>query len=477
MPKLIFFTENFNPEEYDKKSLPVDIYNSTGTILAKKGQKLSKDRLRNSYIQVEDSDFESNLELDEFDGDVIEILNELKDTENKIEKSIEDEAESRSAEESVTSDNIRSGDTDKNLYLLSDDYEDESGDKIEKRLDKLDFMPLRDVKIALRANVHQIKEIFEKNIVNNVASLTSANNESITRNIAGYLDYILDNTIYASDYMDMISSIRNEDNYLTFSHACSVAFYSLAIAKKLKLLKEDISLNNVGKWIPQKTSKHDSVSGHLYISNQMLKYVDHQKINIQMKYKSPIKEILFENLNDLLYEYAIIEKNKNYPSFEIDFELLNREIVTMAALNADIGKIMLPNSVLNKKSKLTYKEYLMMSKHPIYSVAKLKEVGVNNSTMFAYILGHHRLNSERGYPPIKKALPYEAKIIAIADIYDAMRAPKHHGNVLSQIDIFKHLKELYEENSFDDPLYIAAIHTFDEYNHEYVKRRIKSSVE
>ncbi len=425
MKRLIPFAEKYNIDDYDFQPIPLDIYDRNGILQAHQGQKLFKKRLRDAYILIEDGESK------------------------------------KPAEDS---------------FALADEYDEEKAAAIAERLDRLYFVPFLKIKLALRTNIYQIKEIFKKIIVNNVVFLDSKNNAKISRYIANYLDNILESNLYASEYIDMITAIRNRDNYITFSHSCAVAFYTLAIAKKLKLLKEDLFLeNNLGRWLPVKTETYDKGTTPILFSNQMLKYIDNQKNSILLKYTSPVREVLFENIHNLMHRYTEIDTKKKYPSLTIDFDILNRHILAMAALNHDIGKLCIPNSILNKPGKLTHEEFKIMAKHPTFSVNKLEEVGVNIPNMFAYILAHHRLSSERGYPPMKH-VPPESKIIAIADIYDAMRAPTYYSREHSQQEALEHITELYEEGCFDLPLYLCAVHTFEEYNHEHVTSRIKNVI-
>ena len=271
---------------------------------------------------------------------------------------------------------------------------------------KIDFDAIPDIKENFKKNIHQIKEIFKKRIVDNTIQLDCTENHRISLAIANYLDEILNSNLYAADYIDMLNSVRTKDNYL-FSHSCAVAFYSMAIVKKLKKLKEDFEENNFGRWVPIKTIKNSGGYEPLQVSNQLLKYIDHQKNIIMVKFQLAVKNLLFEDIHDIIYDYNKINFEKKYPSMKINFDDNNRRQITMAALNSDIGKVCIPNSILNKPEKLKVDEINLMQKHPAYSVAKLQEIGVDNPNMFAYILGHHRLDEEMGYPPTKVAPPYE----------------------------------------------------------------------
>ena len=58
-----------------------------------------------------------------------------------------------------------------------------------------------------------------------------------------------------------------------------------------------------------------------------------------------------------------------------------------------------------------------------------------------------------------------------------MIAPKYYGNKNNHEAAIDYITELYEEDCFDLPLYLSAIHTFKEYNHGHTTRRKKSLID
>ena len=119
------------------------------------------------------------------------------------------------------------------------------------------------------------------------------------------------------------------------------------------------------------------------------------------------------------YCLAIAEEMQDRP--EVKDTPNFRENLHIAALLHDIGKIGIPDSILNKEGKLTPEEYEKIKEHPVIGTAILypiKELGV--------ILGGVRSHQERfdgaGYPDGLKGLdiPLLARIIAVADAFDAM---------------------------------------------------------
>ena len=358
-------------------------------------------------------------------------------------------------------------------FEQTDEYEEDTAEKIEQYLTEIEFEPIPKIKTALRSNIHNVKEIFQKKIINNMVFLVSQNNEMITTQIAEYLHHILDTNLFASDYLDMVTAVRTKNNYVTFSHALATAFYTMAIAKKLKMLRDDFIVNdNLGRWLPVKTRTNARIPAPVPFSSQLLKYIDRQKNTILIKYDSDVKEVLFERIHDLMHEYASLDpRKKSYPSLSPSYDDGMLRTLTMAAINCDIGKLCIPNRILNKPGPLTDEEWEVMKHHPALAVSKLKEVNVNLPKMFVHIIGHHILDRATGYPAVKGTIPPETGIITVSDMYDAMTAPRHYGKIHSNAQAIQFMKELLERGHIDLPLYLAAVHTFGEYNHEFVKRR------
>lgn len=99
----------------------------------------------------------------------------------------------------------------------------------------------------------------------------------------------------------------------------------------------------------------------------------------------------------------------------------------------DIGKIGIPDSIINKTSKLTDEEFAQIKRHPQIGVGILQNISeMPNIEVGAHY--HHERYDGRGYPEglSGNAIPEIARIIAVADSYDAMTSRRSYRAALPQ---------------------------------------------
>jgi HD-GYP domain-containing protein (c-di-GMP phosphodiesterase class II) len=105
--------------------------------------------------------------------------------------------------------------------------------------------------------------------------------------------------------------------------------------------------------------------------------------------------------------------------------------VEISALLHDIGKVGIPDAILNKPGKLTAEEYELMKKHPEYGWAVLRQIpGMKNASLI--ILHHHESYDGRGYPAGLKGteIPVGSRIVSVIDSFDAMVSNRPYRNGL-----------------------------------------------
>ena len=99
----------------------------------------------------------------------------------------------------------------------------------------------------------------------------------------------------------------------------------------------------------------------------------------------------------------------------------------------DVGKIGVPDSVINKPGRLNDEEFAYIKRHPVIGSQILKEI----QEMPKLSIGarwHHERYDGTGYPDGLKGeeIPEEARIIAVADAYDAMSSQRSYRNIMPQ---------------------------------------------
>jgi len=136
-----------------------------------------------------------------------------------------------------------------------------------------------------------------------------------------------------------------------------------------------------------------------------------------------------------------------------------KEILEYAAILHDVGKIGVADAILAKKGRLSEEEYQVIREHPVIGhrivggVNFLKEVA-------EIILAHHERCDGGGYPNGKMApeIPLEAKIVAVADVFDALTSERPYRKAYTVEEAFRIMKN-EEEGHFAEEVFAVLKET------------------
>lgn len=116
-------------------------------------------------------------------------------------------------------------------------------------------------------------------------------------------------------------------------------------------------------------------------------------------------------------------------------------VIRTAGLLHDIGKIGIPDSILNKDGALDDQEWRQIRAHPRMGVEILRYV-VELANALPIILNHHEHFDGSGYPSGTKGqdIPFEARLLSVADAYDAMTSLRPYHNQRSTQEAIEELR-------------------------------------
>jgi HD-GYP domain-containing protein (c-di-GMP phosphodiesterase class II) len=124
------------------------------------------------------------------------------------------------------------------------------------------------------------------------------------------------------------------------------------------------------------------------------------------------------------------------------------EDLTISSVLHDIGKVGVPDSILLKPGKLTKEEFEVIKTHTIIGSQVLEETEASNPTTSFLTMGrlvclhHHERWDGTGYPYQLKGIeiPLSARIVAIADVYDALRSTRPYKNPMTHKEALSIIK-------------------------------------
>lgn len=139
--------------------------------------------------------------------------------------------------------------------------------------------------------------------------------------------------------------------------------------------------------------------------------------------------------------YSLLIARQMAANRSADFSEKFFENLYIAGMLHDIGKIAVPETILNKTDKLTREEFDIMKRHTLKGEEMLKPLSVFRDCIDG-VKSHHERYDGKGYPEGLKgeAIPMTAAIIAVADTFDAMTTNRPYRQGLSKAEAIAEIK-------------------------------------
>jgi putative two-component system response regulator len=131
------------------------------------------------------------------------------------------------------------------------------------------------------------------------------------------------------------------------------------------------------------------------------------------------------------------------------------ELLRFGAILHDVGKIYVPEAILNKPTSLTEEEWVEIRQHPVNGADMIK--GIPYLVGVAPIVRHHHERWDgKGYPDSLQGpdIPLGARILTVADAYDVMTSPRPYGKLFTAREAYDEIVGLSGINY--DPAAVAA---------------------
>lgn len=138
-----------------------------------------------------------------------------------------------------------------------------------------------------------------------------------------------------------------------------------------------------------------------------------------------------------------------------------QEKIELAAFFHDLGKLRVPDAILNKETPLNGEEIVAMRRHGFDSQMILQQIkGFSDIAKIASM--HHETLDSKGYPYQLSAdqIPIEARILTIADIFQALVQDRPYREGMSLEDVQSILNQMATEHKVDDAILEKMSHHF-----------------
>ncbi len=189
------------------------------------------------------------------------------------------------------------------------------------------------------------------------------------------------------------------------------------------LMRKLDTLLYVAKWMGENRVYSSSTISLKFIQDQLLERVDQ-------------KDHYTRQHSERVANYATVLARK------MNLDKKQIELIRIASLVHDVGKVSIPEIVLNKPGKLNEEEWNLIRSHP-RNTAEIARLSPLPREIISLILHHHERWDSTGYPQGLKGekIPLGARIVGLADAYDAMSVERPYRGKLKPKEAIEEIKK------------------------------------
>ncbi len=184
-----------------------------------------------------------------------------------------------------------------------------------------------------------------------------------------------------------------------------------------------------------------------YSANEMnIDHLIHSVTNILKECRSSLRTFdmlqCMKEQDDIVYVHSmnvtlICASFASWLNFSSD----DMQQLLLAGMLHDIGKMKIPQEIIHKPDALTEEEYKMVQQHPDFGYHILKDLNLDSRVLDAVLMHHERCDGS-GYPKnlTSNEITTFPKIIAIADVYDAMTTNRIYRDGICPFEVIRNFE-------------------------------------
>lgn len=241
-----------------------------------------------------------------------------------------------------------------------------------------------------------------------------------------------------------IQEITDDDEYLPVAPAIQKKIDQLRTDDRAKVSLSDSVRERVAEgiqYVYNNTDDPSLIQATANIADSLLSAIQaNDAVAIDISTLKTCDEYTFKHSVDVATISMIVAKRMGMSETEV------REL-GIAGLLHDIGKTKIPPEILNKPGQLSDDEFEIMRQHSVYSYHIIQNNDTLPEEVKLAVLQHHEKINGTGYPlavPGNKITPY-AKVLAIADIYDALVTERPYKSAFSQREAIEMIMSMTQE--------------------------------